>query len=119
MHQHRRQDQHPHHPRRTTRLARRRRLLGAALVPALGLGVLAGPAPVSLADTVTPGAPPMPAALSPGKVTAPLFPLRSVPACGTPCRPQIVRHCAVHLDLSARRRRVASPIGALVGHPSG
>jgi hypothetical protein len=79
MHQHRRQDQHPQHPKRPGP-ARRRRVVGALVVPALGLGVIAGPSPVSLADTVTPGAPPMPAALSPGKVTAPVFPLRSVPA---------------------------------------
>ncbi|HEX7187930.1 MAG TPA: VCBS repeat-containing protein [Actinomycetes bacterium] len=56
---------------------RRRTALVALLVPVLGAALLAaGPAD---AATVTPGAPEMPGALSPGKATAPLFPVRSVP----------------------------------------
>ncbi|HEY4315214.1 MAG TPA: hypothetical protein VGO19_06885, partial [Actinomycetes bacterium] len=34
--------------------------------------------------TITPGAPAMPPALSPGSVKAPLFPVRTVPAFATP-----------------------------------
>jgi len=54
-------------------------LLGTGLVisTALAVSVLTtGPAQ----SVPTPGAPPMPAALTPGKVTTPVFPLRSVPA---------------------------------------
>ena len=50
---------------------------GLLLVTALAAGLLAGN-PAQAAPT--PGAPPMPAALKPGKVATPVFPLRSVPA---------------------------------------
>ena len=72
--------------------------------------MVAGPAPVSLADTVTPGAPPMPAALSPGKVTAPVFPLRSVPGYSvTTSVAARVKPCSGGLD---KRFRVPTPAGS-------
>ncbi|HEX6936151.1 MAG TPA: hypothetical protein VF227_06500 [Actinomycetes bacterium] len=51
--------------------------LAGLLASAVAAGMLAG-GPVEAATT-TPGAPPMPAALKPGSVTTPSFPLRTVP----------------------------------------
>ncbi len=57
--------------------------VAVALTAVLAVGTL-GSTPVSA--TTTPGAPAMPAALKPGKVTAPVFPMRSVPAFAGPTR---------------------------------
>ena len=61
------------------------RVVGGGLVllvsAALTAGALAG-GPVAAATA--PGAPAMPSALTPGKATAPVFPLRSVPAFAGP-----------------------------------
>jgi hypothetical protein len=56
--------------------------LVALVASALAAGSLAS-TPVA-AVTTTPGAPAMPSALAPGKVTTPLFPMRTVPAYASP-----------------------------------
>jgi hypothetical protein len=70
-----------HHTTPSTRSRRTGLGLAGLLVVALSAGLLAaGPAD---ADETTPGAPTMPAALKPGSVTDPVFPLRSVPGYAT------------------------------------
>jgi hypothetical protein len=76
--------QHGHGDRSDTRgRARHRRTAGLAVL--LAVATVAGTvASQGASATTTPGAPAMPTALTPGSVTAPLFPVRSVPAFATP-----------------------------------
>jgi hypothetical protein len=110
MHLHRRAAGHltvlPRSPRRP------RSTVGAALVAALGAGVLVGgPAPTSLAaDSVTPGAPAMPTALPTART--PAFALRSVPAWATPSNIATrVKPSDGGID---KRYQVSTPVGSVL-----
>ena len=81
--------------------------LVALVAPALAVGVVAG-GPAQAAPT--PGAPALPGALSPGKVTAPVFPLRSVPGYSTTTRAAVrVKPGSGRLD---KRFRIGTPPGS-------
>lgn len=87
---------------------RRGLAVAGALVPALTAGVLVG-APAG-AVTTTPGAPQMPRSLEPGKVTAPVFPMRSVPGWATPTGVAVrVKPYSGGLD---KRFRIPTPPGS-------
>ena len=81
----------------------------ALTVGALVVSLL-GSSPVSAADEITPGAPPIPKGLNPGEVTAPTFAMRSVPGFAAPSSVRVrLRAGEGRLD---KRYRVPTPPGS-------
>ena len=83
--------------------------LGALICGALALGGLGGPA---AAATTTPGAPAMPAELRPGSVTAPVFPMRDVPAFAGPTH--VEARTRAWNGRTDQRYRVPTPPGSVL-----
>lgn len=86
-----------------------RTLTGLVVTTLVVAGSTVGTSAVA-ADRVTPGAPPLPRKLEPGSVTAPLYPLRSVPGYATPGAAS-VRVTAGDGGLD-KRYAVATPVGS-------
>ncbi len=77
----------PHHVGDPTHRSRNRsvRPLAGSLAVGLAAGLLAvAPGGAAQADVTTPGAPKLPVGLKPGSVTAPVFPMRTIPGWAAP-----------------------------------